>query len=355
MENLTKENVYVKVESKEQAEMYKAVLSSLSEPVCTDFYLEDHKTGSTQESLIFKLGKFTVGNKPDSRNQVSFGQLIDIITKPEKIAVRVHNEKEFTALMNFYKSKGWKFHGGNDPLFWKGNIDQTNFPFCVQYNEDFKWNLDERKYKIIPFSDFAKEHNIKLPIITTVDGVDLFEGDNYHAAVIEGDGRWYCRFYKNIYSGHLSVTKPNRVKAFSTKQAAEKWIHEQNSESVKEKLSIREAMQNAITALMSHADGDFVSKKSAKNVGFDLHNLMITLPDSFILDDIINEVNRAELKHPNWPSDNIHAASIVAEEFGEMMREAVKIEMNEPDASVDNLRKEAIQTAATCIRLLKNL
>jgi len=70
---------------------------------------------------------------------------------------------------------------------------------------------------------------------------------------------------------------------------------------------------------------------------------------------IINEVNRAEAKHPNWPNDTVYGMAIIGEEYGEATREAVKIEMNEDDASLENLKSELVHTAATCIRMLKNL
>lgn len=118
---------------------------------------------------------------------------------------------------------------------------------------------------------------------------------------------------------------------------------------------MKETIQQAITLLMQHADGDFVSKKDALQAGTDLHNLMVTTNEWENITDILNEVNRAESKHPNWPNDTIYGMAIISEECGEAMREAVKIEMNEDDADVFNLRKESIHTAATCIRMLKNL
>lgn len=40
----------------------------------------------------------------------------------------------------------------------------------------------------------------------------------------------------------------------------------------------KDILQEAITALLSHADGDFVSKADALNAGSNLHNLMIGIP-----------------------------------------------------------------------------
>lgn len=73
-----------------------------------------------------------------------------------------------------------------------------------------------------------------------------------------------------------------------------------------------------------------------------------------IINQITNEVTRAELKHPNWPKkDMIHASSIVCEESGELIRAAIQYVYE--GGELEEIRKEAIQTAATCIRLLKNL
>lgn len=72
-----------------------------------------------------------------------------------------------------------------------------------------------------------------------------------------------------------------------------------------------------------------------------------------VIDEILKEVARAEAKHPRWPKDIIHAGAIVAEESGELIRACVQL--NYEGGELDEVKKEAIQTAATCIRLLKNL
>jgi len=118
---------------------------------------------------------------------------------------------------------------------------------------------------------------------------------------------------------------------------------------------MKEVFQKAITLLMSHADEDFVSKKDALAAATNLHNCMIKIEEWYLVEHILNEVNRATEKHPNWPKDNIYGMAIIGEEFGEATREAVKIEMNEKDKSYPNLKKELIHTAATCLRMLKRL
>ena len=72
-----------------------------------------------------------------------------------------------------------------------------------------------------------------------------------------------------------------------------------------------------------------------------------------ILATIRSEVDRAERLHPNWPADPIHAAAIVAEESGELVRAALNHVYFGGDAA--EMRTEAIQTAATCIRLLEHI
>jgi hypothetical protein len=73
----------------------------------------------------------------------------------------------------------------------------------------------------------------------------------------------------------------------------------------------------------------------------------------YIINKIQEEILRAEAKHPKWPKDIIHASAIVGEESGELIRAALQLSYEGGDT--ESVRIEAIQTAATCIRLLKNL
>lgn len=72
-----------------------------------------------------------------------------------------------------------------------------------------------------------------------------------------------------------------------------------------------------------------------------------------ILSELTEEVNAATEKHPVWPKDNVHRAAIVAEEAGEVVREANHL--LEGHGSIDLLRMELIQTGATVIRMLDQL
>ena len=61
------------------------------------------------------------------------------------------------------------------------------------------------------------------------------------------------------------------------------------------------------------------------------------------------------VKFPSWPSDPIHAAAVVAEECGELQK-AVNEAVYEPfKGSRANIGKEAVQTAAMCLRFLASM
>lgn len=72
-----------------------------------------------------------------------------------------------------------------------------------------------------------------------------------------------------------------------------------------------------------------------------------------LIKEILDELIRAENKFPYWPEDKIHAAAIVNEESGELIRATIQLQYE--NGSLIDVRIEAVQTAAMCIRLLKNL
>lgn len=68
------------------------------------------------------------------------------------------------------------------------------------------------------------------------------------------------------------------------------------------------------------------------------------------IDAILAELAMANQLHPDWPSDPIHAAAIVAEESGELVRAALQHKYE--DGMRVAMRTEAIQTAAMALRFL---
>ena len=68
---------------------------------------------------------------------------------------------------------------------------------------------------------------------------------------------------------------------------------------------------------------------------------------------IFSEVERVEKLHPDWPTNPIHQAAIVTEEAGELLQ--ASLNHNEHKGSKKAIITEAIHTAATVIRFLKNI
>lgn len=72
-----------------------------------------------------------------------------------------------------------------------------------------------------------------------------------------------------------------------------------------------------------------------------------------VLAQVMNEIDRAEKIHPAWPRDVVKAASLCSEECGELVRAANTFD--ETRTGRKDIVTEAIHTAATAIRLLKNI
>jgi hypothetical protein len=75
--------------------------------------------------------------------------------------------------------------------------------------------------------------------------------------------------------------------------------------------------------------------------------------ENTITENILTELKRAEVKFPFWPTDVIYAAAIVNEESGELIRAALQLKYE--NGNISELKKEAIQCAAMCIRFLKHI
>ncbi|HEN3268526.1 TPA: hypothetical protein U5D64_003889 [Yersinia enterocolitica] len=69
--------------------------------------------------------------------------------------------------------------------------------------------------------------------------------------------------------------------------------------------------------------------------------------------EIIDEAIRASSIHPDWPTDALHAVSILTEESGELMKATIEYHYNNGDKEA--IRQEAIQTAAMALRVLLNI
>jgi phage-related minor tail protein len=81
----------------------------------------------------------------------------------------------------------------------------------------------------------------------------------------------------------------------------------------------------------------------------------IYVDNSKIYEEINDEVMRATRKFPTWSTDPVHASDVIAEELGELKQAILEV-IYEPGKSTESdVRAEAVQTAAMCIRFLKSI
>lgn len=69
-----------------------------------------------------------------------------------------------------------------------------------------------------------------------------------------------------------------------------------------------------------------------------------------VVEAILRELEKARRKFPMWPVYSVHAAAIVCEESGELIRAA--LQHSDEGGELAACDKEAIQTAAMCVRFL---
>ena len=72
-----------------------------------------------------------------------------------------------------------------------------------------------------------------------------------------------------------------------------------------------------------------------------------------IIAQVMAEIDRAETLHPVWPNDFVKAAAIPAEEAGELLKAAN--DYSEKNTLTRQIITEAVHTAASAIRFLKNI
>ncbi len=102
-----------------------------------------------------------------------------------------------------------------------------------------------------------------------------------------------------------------------------------------------------------------ISKMRDAAIGYDreVHQRSIdTIEQLQALDnDIYSELEKAISKFPRWSTDPLHAIAVLGEEFGELTK-AVLQHAYEPDkATREDVREEALQTAAMAIRFCRSL
>jgi NTP pyrophosphatase (non-canonical NTP hydrolase) len=78
-------------------------------------------------------------------------------------------------------------------------------------------------------------------------------------------------------------------------------------------------------------------------------------PLLLIINDVVEELERAVDKFPEYPTDPLHALSILGEEYGELNKSVLQYTYEPQKTSKEEIRSEAIQTAAMAIRFLISL
>jgi len=68
---------------------------------------------------------------------------------------------------------------------------------------------------------------------------------------------------------------------------------------------------------------------------------------------VFDELRRAERKFPGFPTDPVHAAAVLAEEVGELQQAC--LQWTYEGGSLEDVTKEAVQSAAMALRFLFNM
>lgn len=73
------------------------------------------------------------------------------------------------------------------------------------------------------------------------------------------------------------------------------------------------------------------------------------------LNGVWAELDRALRKFPTWPTDPLHALAVLGEEFGELTKDVLQMTYEPGKTNAENVRMEAIQTAAMALRFVASL
>jgi hypothetical protein len=74
-----------------------------------------------------------------------------------------------------------------------------------------------------------------------------------------------------------------------------------------------------------------------------------------ILAPVLAELERATAKFPTWPTDPLHAVCVLGEEFGELQKAVLQHTYEPHKSNRNDVREEAIQTAAMALRFLLSI
>jgi len=70
---------------------------------------------------------------------------------------------------------------------------------------------------------------------------------------------------------------------------------------------------------------------------------------------VLCELQKATTKFPTWPTDPLHAVSVLGEEYGELVKEVLQSVYEPHKSSPEAVSKEALQCAAMALRFYASL
>ena len=73
------------------------------------------------------------------------------------------------------------------------------------------------------------------------------------------------------------------------------------------------------------------------------------------MNSVSAEVQRATKKFPTWPTDPLHALAVLNEEVGELNKAALQLTYEPGKVTLEDMRIEAVQTAAMAMRFLMSI
>lgn len=71
--------------------------------------------------------------------------------------------------------------------------------------------------------------------------------------------------------------------------------------------------------------------------------------------EVYAEIDRATAKFPTWPTDPLHAVSVLGEEYGELVKAVLQHAYEPRKSELSDVREEAIQTAAMALRFVRSI
>lgn len=81
----------------------------------------------------------------------------------------------------------------------------------------------------------------------------------------------------------------------------------------------------------------------------------ITRRPGDMISAVYSELTQALAKFPTWPTDPLHALAVLGEEYGELTKDVLQMTYEPGKTNAENVRKEAIQTAAMALRFVASL